>query len=283
MEGFRTIFQGVEDPRRSKATKHGLIALLAALAGSSSCSGFVRYAECKQEFLSEFMELEGGPPSHDAFSDLSDALDPEQLSTAMTNFVKTLAEALPQDQVAVDGKVLKGAIMDAKKKSALHPGQAFESGAEIVLVQVKVDGKSNEISAIPALPEILDLTGRTVTADAMHTRRETSARVVEKGGDYVLPAKGNQGTLHKDVEVWFSDPEAQKEVPAYQHVDGGHGCVATVLHDVGVNAEVKFPKSAEVKFRSFRCFGDEPDQSSMRVSIGGCPPFFGHRRRTESI
>ena len=242
MEGFRAIFQGVEDPRKSNATKHDLIemlavALLATLSGSSSCAGFARYAECKYEFLREFMELKGGPPSHDAFSDLFNALDPEQLSGAMTNFAKTLAEGLPRDQVAVDGKALRGAIMDAKKKSALHLVQAFEPRAGLVLGQVKVDGKSNEITAIPALLELLDLDGRTVTADAMHCQRETSARIVEKGGDYVLPAKGNQGTLHEDIQVWFSDPEAQKEMLTYQQVDGGHGRietrVATVSHDVG--------------------------------------------------
>ena len=242
MKGFRAIFQGVEDPRKSNATKHELIemlviALLATISGSSSCSGFARYAEHKQEFLREFMELKGGVPSHDSFSDLFNGLDPEQLSTAMTNFAKTLAEALPQDQVAVDGKALRGAIMDAKKKSALHLVQAFEPRAGLVLGQAEVDGKSNEITAIPALLELLDLDGRTAAADAMHCQRETSARIVEKGGDCVLPAKGNQGTLHEDIQVWFSDPEAQEEMPAYQHVDGGHGRVetrvATVSHDVG--------------------------------------------------
>ena len=143
----------------------------------------------------------------------------------------------PADQVAIDGKVLKGAILDASSKSALHLVQAFESGAGLVLGQVKVDGKSNEITALPALLEILDLDGRTVTADAMHTQREASALIVEKGGDYVLPAEGNQKSLREDVRDWFSDPEAKKEMLEYQHVDGGHGRVetriATVSHDVG--------------------------------------------------
>ena len=238
MEGFRAIFQGVEDPRKSNATKHELIemlviALLATLSDMPSCSGFARYAKYNCEFLREFMELKGGPPSHDSFSDLFNGLDPEQLSGAMTNFAKTLAAALPKDQVAIDGKALKGAIMDAKKKSALHLVQAFEPGAGIVLGQAEVDGKSNETAAIPALLEMLDLAGLTAAADAMHCQRETSARVVEKGGDCVLPAKGNQGTLHEDVELWFSDPEAQKEMLEYRHVDGGHGRVETVSHDVG--------------------------------------------------
>ena len=123
--------------------------------------------------------------------------------------------------------------MDAKKKSALHPVQAFEPRAGLVLGQAEVDGKSNETAAIPALLELPDLDGRTAAADAMHCQRETSARIVEKGGDCVLPAKGNQGTLHEDVELWFADPEAQKEMLEYRHVGGGHGRVATVSHDVG--------------------------------------------------
>ena len=154
------------------------------------------------------MELKGGPPSHDAFSDLSGALDPEQLEVAMTKFV-----------------------------NALHPVQAFEPGADLVLGQMKVDGKSNETAAIPGLLEILYLAGRTAAADAMHTRREVSAQIVEKGGDYVLPAERNQKTLHEDVQVWFADPVARKEMLSCLHVGGGHGRIetriATVSHDVG--------------------------------------------------
>ena len=179
------------------------------------------------------MEFKGGPPSHDAFSDLSDALDPEQLEVAMTKFVNALLAALLSDQMAIDGKVLRGAIMDASKQSALHPVQAFEPGAGLVLGQMKVDGKSNETAAIPGLLEILDLAGRTAVADAMHTRREVSAQIVEKGGDYVLPAERNQKTLHEDVQVWFADPVARKEMLSCLHVGGGHGRIATVSHDVG--------------------------------------------------
>ena len=92
------------------------------------------------------MELKGDPPSHNSFSDLFNGLDPEQPSTAITNFAKTLAAALPRDQVAADGKVLKGATIDASKKSPLHLAQMFEPRTGLVLGQVKVDRKSNEIS-----------------------------------------------------------------------------------------------------------------------------------------
>ena len=181
-------------------------------------------------------ELKGRPPSHDAFFDLSDALDPEQLEIAMTKFANALFAALPSDQVAINGKVLQDAILDASKRSALHLVQAFEPGSGLVLGQAEVDGKSNETAAIPGLLEILDLFGRTA-ADAMHTRREASARIVEKGGDYVFPVKRNQKSLHEDVLVWFANPEARKEMLSCRHVGGGHGRVetriATVSHDVG--------------------------------------------------
>ena len=188
-------------------------------------------------FSERIMELKGGPPNRDAFSDLSDTLDPKQLAVAMTKFANTLLAALPSDQVAVDGKVLRGATLDALKRSALHLVQTFEPGSGLVLGQVKVDGKSKKTAAIPGLPEILDLIGRTAATDAMHTRREASARIVEKDGDCVLPVKRNQKLLREDVQVWFADPEARKEMLSCQHGGGGHGRVETrvtrVSHDVG--------------------------------------------------
>ena len=242
MEGFRNIFQGVEEPRKSNAVKHDLvemltIALLASLTGLTSCNGFALFAKHKLEFLRGFMRLEGGAPSHDAFTDLFNALDPEQMAAALTEFAKTLLALLPDDQVAIDGKVLRRSFKDASERTALHLVQAFAPGAGLVLGQAEVDGKSNETTAIPSLLEILDLVGRTVTADAMHTRREVSAQIVEKGGDYVLPVKRNQKSLHEDIQVRFSDAEAVKKMLVLPDVDGGHGRIeeriATVSHDVG--------------------------------------------------
>ena len=290
MERFRTIFQRVGDPRKSNAKKHDLIemlavALLATLAGKSSCSSFARYAKVNCEFLKGFLELKGGPPSHDAFSDLSDALDPEQMAAALTEFAKMLLAALPSgpaDQVAIDGKVLKGAILDASSKSALHPVQAFEPGAGLVLGQVKVDGKSNETAALPALLEILDLAGRTVTADAMHTQREASALIVEKGGDYVLPAEGNQKSLREDVRDWFADPEAQEEMLEYQHVGCGHGRietrVATVSHDVGWLQDLRSKRRQPARLA--RPQGRRQDRGRPRTEgqTGAGGPLFHHER-----
>ena len=227
---------------RPNAVKHDLvemltIALLASLTGLTSCNAFALFAKHKLEFLRGFMRLEGGAPSHDAFTDLFNALDPEQMAAALTEFAKTLLALLPDDQVAIDGKVLRRSFKDASERTALHLVQAFAPGAGLVLGQAEVDGKSNETTAIPSLLEILDLVGRTVTADAMHTRREVSAQIVEKGGDYVLPVKRNQKSLHEDIQVRFSDAEAVKKMLVLPDVGGGHGCIeeriATVSHDVG--------------------------------------------------
>ena len=242
MEGFRNIFQGVDEPRKSNAVKHDLIemltiSLLASLTGVTSCNGFSLFATHKMKLLRGFMPLKGGAPSHDAFSDLFNALDPEQMAAALTAFAETLLAFFPDDQIAIDGKALRRSFKDASERSPLHLVQAFAPGAGLVLGQVKVDGKSNETTAIPGLLEILDLAGRTVTADAMHTRREVSAQIVEKGGDYVLPVKRNQKSLHEDVRLRFSDAKAVEKMLVIQDVDGGHGRIekriATVSHDVG--------------------------------------------------
>ena len=114
---------------------------------------------------------------------------------------------------------------------------AFAPGSGIVLGQVAVDKKSNEVRALPALLEMLHLEGALVTGDAMHTQRAASEMIVGKGGDYVLALKANQRALHKDAKEWLEDPEAQKDMLSCRHVDGGHGRIetrtATVSHDVG--------------------------------------------------
>ena len=167
-----------------------------------------------------------------------------------------------------------------------------------MLGQVAVDGKSNETAALPALLEMLDIEGTVVTADAMHTQRDAAERITGKGGDYVFALKGNQGSLHKDAKAWLADSGNAGKMLSHQEAGRGHGReetrTATVCHDIGplqdahrwpglaaigkvesVNAEVKFPKSAEAEFPSFRCFGGEPVQSSVVVSFLGRPRFFG--------
>ncbi len=245
MEDFRQFFKGVKDPRRSNATRHDFlempaVALLSSLCGGRTCVDMADFAVLNEKFLRRFMRLEHGPPSHDAFSRLFRMMDPGPFAAALSRFASGWAKALEADgvrQIAVDGKALRRTFSRASELSPLHLLSAFAPGSGIVLGQVAVDKKSNEIRALPALLEMLSLEGTLVTADALHTQRAASELIIGKGGNYVLTLKANQKELHKDAKEWLEDPEAQKEMLSYQHVGCGHGRIetrtATVSHDVG--------------------------------------------------
>ena len=242
MQEFRHIFEGVEDPRRSNATRHDLhemlmIALMCMLCGGESCVDMAEFGRKKEAFLRRFMELPHGIPSHDAFSDLFNVIDPSGTDAALLRLAGGWAERLGEDVVAIDGKALRRSFADAAERSPLHLVQAFSAEAGMVLGQVRVSDKSNEITAMPALLELLDLRGVTVTADAMHTQRATAQEVTARGGDYVLALKGNQGTLHDDVKLYMDDPQhAERIEVSGDVVEKGHGRIevrrAAVCRDV---------------------------------------------------
>ena len=178
VEEFSSVFEGVTDPRRSNATRHSLhemlmIALLSTLCGGEGCADMERFGRAKEGFLRRFMVLKHGIPSHDAFSDLFNALDPGGLQTVLLRLLEDWAAVLDGDVIAIDGKSLRRSFADAAARSPVHLVQAFAAGARLMLGQVKVDDKSNEIAAMPKLLEMLALKGRIVTADAMHTQRRT--------------------------------------------------------------------------------------------------------------
>ena len=141
----------------------------------------------------------------------------------------------------MDGKVLRCSFEDATRRSPLHLVQVFAADGKLVLGQIEVDGRSNEIPALPKLLELLDIQGRMVTADAMHTQRETSLAVLAKGGDYVLALKGNQRALHEDVKQHLDHPPDDGTVFSHQEVDASHGRVETrtarITHDLGAALE----------------------------------------------
>lgn len=227
------IFEGVKDPRQSNATRYSLhemlmIGLLSTLSGGEGCSDMALYGEVKEEFLREFLDLPHGIPSHDAFSDLFNALDPLQLNEVMIRLLGDISEGL-KGVVAVDGKALRGSYEKAVKNSALHVVQAFACESRLVLGQVAVDQKSNEITALPELLKLLKLEGCIVTADAMHTQRESAQLIGDQGADYALALKGNQGRLAEDVQTFFDDPGFVKDCQSFQAVDKDHGRLETRL------------------------------------------------------
>ena len=242
MEGFREIFQLVEELRKSNPTKRYLIemlviSLLASLTGKSSYESFEQFAQDNFESLRGYMRLQGGPPNHHDFSALFDALDPKQFESVLATFAMGLMGALSEGEVATDSEALGSAFAEVSQRSPLNRVQVFLPGVGIAFGQVKTDGESNEATALPSLLDILSLAGRTVMVYAVHNLRDLSPQIVQKGGAYVIPVNSDQRSLYEDVQLWFDNPEALKELLSFQLDNSGHGNTetfkATVSHNVG--------------------------------------------------
>ncbi len=240
MKEFRACFEGLDDPRKGNAVQHDLhelllIALLTFLCGGESCVDMEELAGAKEDFLRSFLTLPGGVPSHDTFSRLFRMLDPRQFRDCFQVFMAKFAESC-QGVIAIDGKVLRRSYDAASTKSPLHMVSAWGCEQRLVLGQIATDAKSNEITAVPKLLDMLSLKGCIVTVDALNCQREIARKIIAKGGDYALALKGNQGTLHDDVIRYLDDPEA-KTVTAPPLVEADHGRIETraacVSSDIG--------------------------------------------------
>jgi len=239
MEEFVACFAEVVDPRQDNA-RHDLhelllIALCTILTGGKDCSDMALFGELKEPFLRQFLRLRHGIPSHDTFSRVFRLLDPVPFEACFTRFMQRFAETL-HGVVAIDGKTLRRSFDRAAGKSPLHMVHAWSANQRLLLGQLAVDGKSNEITAVPKLLDLLSLKGRIVTADALNCQRAIAAKVVAQGGDYVLALKGNQGSLHDDVRTFLNDPARPVEA-SHTTVDGEHGRIETrtslVSSDIG--------------------------------------------------
>ena len=239
MEGFVACFSDLEDPRDDNA-RHELheillIAFCTMLCGGEDCSDMALFGRAKEPFLREFLRLPHGIPSHDTFSRLFRLLDPARFQACFVRFMQRFAEAA-RGVVAIDGKTLRRSFDHAARQSPLHLVSAWAAEQRLVLGQLAVDDKSNEITAVPKLLAMLSLKGAIVTADALHCQRAIAEQVVAQGGDYVLALKGNQGTLHADVSLFLDDPQRLQET-AHTTVDADHGRIetrtASVSTDIG--------------------------------------------------
>jgi predicted transposase YbfD/YdcC len=230
MDRFIACWEGVEDPRTGNAALHNfyellVIALCTVLCGGQSAVDMATFAQAKEPFLRSFLKLENGLPSHDTFSRLFRQLDPVQFGIAFQRFMARFSEKI-QGVVAIDGKVLRRSFDRASGKSALHMVSAWGCEQRLVLAQIATDAKSNEITAVPKLLEMLSLKGTIVTTDALNCQRAIAQQIVDQGGDYVLALKGNQGTLHDDVSKFLDDP-ACKATVTKPTVDADHGRIET--------------------------------------------------------
>ena len=240
MDRFIECWDGLDDPRTGNAGLHDFheilaIAMCAVLCGAQGSVDMGLFAKSKEPFLRGFLKLENGVPSHDTFSRLFRRLDPEQFRAAFQRFMAGFSRQC-EGVVAIDGKVLRRSFDKASGKSPLHMVSAWGCEQRLVLAQIATGAKSNEITAVPKLLEMLTLKGTIVTADALNCQRSIARQIVDQDGDYALALKGNQGTLHDDVVMFLDDP-ASKTVSAAPVVDSGHGRIETRTATVSTDIE----------------------------------------------
>jgi predicted transposase YbfD/YdcC len=236
MGGLLDQLKQVKDPRIDRTKRHLLsdilaIAICAVICGADEWTEMEAFGKAKQAWFKSFLALPNGIPSHDTLARVFARLDPLALQQCFVAWIQGLSQQLAGSVVAIDGKTVRHSFDRAAGKAAIHMVSAWASGHHLVLGQVKVDDKSNEIVAIPQLLEMLELGGTIVTLDAMGCQKEIAARIHGQGADYVLALKGNQGTLHQDVELFFQDAQKIRfrQLPHSFHssVEKDHGRIET--------------------------------------------------------
>lgn len=224
-------FASLSDPRRGKVTYPLInivtIALCATIAGADDLVAMADWARQKKDWLGQFLDLSSGTPSHDRFNAVFRALKPEPFERCLVSWITALHEVTAGQLVAIDGKTLRQSFDEAGAKSALHMVSAWAAANKISLGQVAVADKSNEITAIPKLLELLELQGALVTIDAMGCQAEIAEKIVEKEADYVPAVKANQPALHSGIMESFlghmEDDFARVKVSRHETREKGHG------------------------------------------------------------
>lgn len=241
---FLAHFKDLRDPRQPGKVVYPLaevllLCLLAVLAGAETVTDIALFGRKKLELLRRFRPFAKGTPAHDHLGDLLAVLDADEFQRCFIAWVAALT-GVPEGVVAIDGKTARRSGQKRLGQAPIHMVSAFAARQRLVLGQVKVAEKSNEIIAIPKLLGMLAIEGAVVTIDAMGCQREIAQKVVDKKADYVLALKGNQGSLRDDVELFVAEQKAvgfkDTRISRDRSVDGDHGRIetrtTTVIHDV---------------------------------------------------
>jgi predicted transposase YbfD/YdcC len=273
---FLNHFKGLSDPRQPGKVIYPLdevllLCLLAVLGGAETFVDIALFGQKKLAPLRRFRPFRDGTPSHDQLGDIFATLDAGKFQQCFVSWVASLTGAAA-DVIAIDGKTLRRSYQKKGAKAPIHMVSAFAARQRLVLGQVKVAEKSNEIVAIPALLDMMEIEGAIVTIDAMGCQREIARKIVDKKADYVLALKGNQGSLREDVEIFAAEQKANgfkdTKVSRDQTVDGDHGRIETrtytVFHDVAwLKERHDWPSlNGVVMVQSKREIGDKIEQET---------------------
>jgi predicted transposase YbfD/YdcC len=208
-----THFSSLPDPRDNRGKEHVLldivvIALCGVISGAEGWEDIADYGVAKQGWLATFLSLPHGIPSADTFARVFARLDPSEFQRCFLSWVKTISGRLASEVIGIDGKVLRHSGEHPTGPAPIQLVSAWASASRLVLGQRQVEEKSNEITAIPDLLKLLELKGCIVTIDAMGCQTEIAALIIAQEADYVLALKGNQGSLHEDVQWLFEQAVA---------------------------------------------------------------------------
>ena len=224
-------FSELTDPRRREGTypliNFVVISICAVICGCDDFVAIAEYGKRKRKWLEQFLDLSDGIPSHDRFNAIMGAIKPAEFEKCLLSWITALHEISDGQIVNIDGKTMRRSYDAASSKSAIHMVTAWASQNQISLGQVATDAKSNEITAIPKLLEMLQIKGCIVTIDAMGCQTEIAKKIVDAGADFVLQVKGNQPSLLEGVKLHFvehlQDDFARTDVRRHKTFDKGHG------------------------------------------------------------
>ena len=229
-------FSNLDDPRRDQGKRHQLLDIIAmticaVIGGAEGWSDVELFVQCKYEWFQRFLGLPHGVPCADTFGRVFARIDAEQFRDCFMDWVSSVNRLTQGQVIALDGKTLRRSHDRNSGKEAIHMVSAWASENSLVLGQTKVDEKSNEITAIPELLKLLDLSGCIVTIDAMGCQKKIARQIVGQEADYVLAVKENQGRLLEDVEDLFSCGQRagfeDMKHDFCQTLDKGHGRIET--------------------------------------------------------
>lgn len=227
-------FRSLSDPRINRTLLHPLpelivIAVCAVICGANDWVDIETFGKCKEDWFRSRLTLPNGIPSHDTFGRVFARIDPREFQQCFLNWMHSVQSRVPGDLIAIDGKTLRRSFSPADSKAAIHMVSAWASAQRMVLTQVKVDDKSNEITAIPEILVRLELGGCIITIDAMGCQKTIAMQIVDAEADYVLAVKDNQPNLLEDIEATFGQAELHphshfaQEIDVHTTRDNSHG------------------------------------------------------------